>query len=62
MHAAQDPDRFVALRVDKKGYAGKARNTGLEYPVSSKYVMFLDSDDWFADKNVLNRLHKLIIS
>lgn len=45
------------VRPKQKGYAGAARNAGLDYPVESEYTYFLDSDDWLYDRTVLQRLY-----
>ena len=45
------------VRHDKKLFNGGARNAGLDHGYSSDYTLFLDSDDWFVDENVLKRMH-----
>ena len=45
---AEKDDRFQVLH-QKNGGPGKARNAGLAL-VTSEYLIFLDSDDWFEEK------------
>jgi glycosyltransferase involved in cell wall biosynthesis len=45
----------------EKRYNGGSRNLGLEYYTDAKYTLFLDSDDWFVDENVLQDLHDFIV-
>ena len=44
-----------------KRWNGGSRNIGLGYFSDSKYTLFLDSDDWFIDNNVLQDLHDFIV-
>lgn len=46
---------------EEKMWNGGSRNVGLEYFADSKYTLFLDSDDWFADVNALQDLHDFIM-
>jgi glycosyltransferase involved in cell wall biosynthesis len=48
------------IELKEKAYNGGARNRGIEYPIESKYTVFLDSDDWFKDEKVLEEIHKTI--
>ena len=46
---AKEYDNITAIHLTKNsGFAGKPRNVGLD-KASSKYVMFLDSDDYFSE-------------
>jgi len=49
-----------------KAWNGGARNLGIEYGIwpekESEYTLFLDSDDWFYDENVLQNLHDFIVN
>ena len=51
--------RFIPMK--NKAYNGGARNVGLRCKEESEYTLFLDSDDWFSDDNVLERIHNCII-
>lgn len=51
---------FKLIELNEKRYNGGARNVGIDYPIESKYTLFLDSDDWFYDKDVLKKLHKFL--
>lgn len=55
-YARKFPDKIIFQSARTKGYAGKCRNIGLEYPIKSKYILFLDSDDWFYNTTVLHDL------
>lgn len=52
--------KITVFASDKKLFNGGARNRGLEEFKDSLYTLFLDSDDWFNDNNVLEDLHKFI--
>ena len=62
IYAKRDPEHFVAIQLEKKGYAGAARNNGLDYPIESDYLIFLDSDDWICQNNSFEKLHNKIIT
>ena len=48
--------------LEKKRWNGGARNVGTGiYTYDTKYTLFLDSDDWFIDNNVLQDLHDFIV-
>lgn len=51
----------MAIKLDKKGYAGAARNKGIDYPIDSEYTWFIDSDDWVHDESVFEYVHKNIL-
>lgn len=48
---------FHLIELKDKRYNGGARNVGIDYPIESKYTLFLDSDDWFYQPNVLEKIH-----
>ena len=49
----------------EKAWNGGARNLGIKYGTwpqkESEYTLFLDSDDWFASPDVLQKLHDFIV-
>ena len=50
----------------EKAWNGGARNLGIKYggvlpQKESKYTLFLDSDDWFASPDILQKLHDFIV-
>lgn len=49
------------LRADNKLWNGGARNLGLKEPLASEYTLFLDSDDWFVDRQVFDKLNSFIV-
>lgn len=49
---------FNLVELKEKRYNGGARNIGIDYPIESEYTLFLDSDDWFYDEDVLKNIHK----
>ena len=54
-------DDGMKIGCGKKVWNGGARNMGLDCYGDSKYVLFLDSDDWFDGPNVLQELHDFIV-
>lgn len=53
-------DRIIVLRNDRKRYNGGSRNVGIEFALNNvdfDYFCFLDSDDWWKDKNVLKTIN-----
>lgn len=55
-------DKGALVQHWEKRWNGGSRNVGLEYwrNEKSNYTLFLDSDDWFIDNSVLQRLHDFI--
>ena len=51
----------VIVGLDEKRWNGGARNVGLRNCLDGEYTLFLDSDDWFYDENVLQNLHDFIV-
>lgn len=55
-------DDGIVFCLSNKKWNGGSRNIGLLVDgFDSKYTLFLDSDDWFIDNNVLQDLHDFII-
>lgn len=53
-------DRIVLIQNKRKRYNGGSRNAGIEYALNNvifDYFCFLDSDDWWKDKNVLKNIN-----
>ena len=46
------------IQADHKVYNGGARNIGIRLESNQPYTMFLDSDDWFYDNKVLEKIAK----
>ena len=61
MYARMHPDKIIFKQLKKKGYAGAARNAGLDYPIDCQYIIFVDSDDWLYDNDVLHQMHETIM-
>lgn len=52
--------RVHLIRNNRKRYNGGSRNVGIEYAsknINFDYYLFLDSDDWWKDENVLKRIN-----
>lgn len=49
------PIRYVELG-EKLGFPSDVRNVGLKFATDSKYTLFMDSDDWFADNQVFENI------
>ena len=60
-YAKANPNKIVYKQLASKGYAGAARNVGLDYPIDCKYILFIDSDDWLHDNKVLKNIHDTIL-
>ena len=60
MYARKHSNKIVYIQLKKKGYAGAARNAGLNYNIDSSYTWFIDSDDWMYDNDVLMRIYDVI--
>lgn len=52
-------DNIVYLKHEINKKLGAARNTALK-EAKGEYIVFLDGDDYFAEKNVLEKLDELI--
>lgn len=52
-------DERVKVIHQKNNGLSEARNTGIRV-AKGEYVIFLDSDDYWDDKNALEKIHKLI--
>lgn len=53
-------NRITLIKNSRKRYNGGSRNVGIEYAQQFKkfdYYCFLDSDDWWKDKNVLQKIN-----
>ena len=55
-------DRVAYFQANKKLFNGGTRNWGIDILKTSKhkYIMFIDSDDWFIDRNVLQDIYDTI--
>lgn len=57
---AEKDKRVHLIRNSRKRYNGGSRNVGIEYAMNNldfDYFVFLDSDDWYKDENVLQRIN-----
>jgi glycosyltransferase involved in cell wall biosynthesis len=54
-------DRGLIIGGGHKRWNGGSRNLGMNCHDDAKYTVFLDSDDWFVDNNVLQDLHDFIV-
>lgn len=53
-------NKQIKIIHKKNGGLSSARNTGLEF-ASGEYTIFLDSDDFWIDKNFLANINKMIL-
>lgn len=58
----KDNDKCMFVGAISKLYNGGARNLGLSFRSESEYTLFIDSDDWFYDDNVLQEIHDVIVN
>ena len=52
--------RVHLIRNNRKRYNGGSRNVGIEYAsknINFDYYLFLDSDDWWKNENVLQKIN-----
>lgn len=56
-YAEKYPIIFKRLE-EKKGFPGDVRMEAIKYAQDSEYTIFLDSDDWFNDQFVFERVKK----
>lgn len=53
-------ERIILLENKRKRYNGGSRNVAIEYAkdnMNFDYYLFLDSDDWWKDENVLQKIN-----
>ena len=56
-------DRIILIQNTRKRYNGGSRNVGIEYALTNldfDYFMFLDSDDWWIDEYVLEKINSIL--
>ena len=59
----EESNKIHSIQADKKLFNGGTRNKGIQIVKTlkdSKYIMFIDSDDWFIDENVLQDIYDTI--
>lgn len=61
MYSRQYPDKLTFIQLNQKGFAGAARNVGIDYDIESEYTWFVDADDYIYDDNTLLKLHDFIV-
>ena len=52
--------RIHLIENDRKRYNGGGRNVGIDYPIDSRYTLFIDDDDYFDNENCFKILANLI--
>lgn len=61
-YARKYPDKIIFQKLKNKGYAGAARNAGLNIKnIIAEYIYFIDSDDFLFDLNSLQHLYDTAI-
>ncbi len=57
MYARRNPSKIIFKRADEKWLAGKCRNWGIDYPLESEYILFIDADDMYNGNDALQKMH-----
>ena len=55
-----DDKRIHLVLNDRKRYNGGGRNVGIDYPIESKYTLFIDDDDVFYSNDCFQKLYDKI--
>lgn len=59
---SKEYENIDVLCLTDKRYNGGARNVGIDCDIiDSMYTLFLDSDDWYDNENVLETIHNKIV-
>ena len=53
--------RIHLVQNDVKRYNGGGRNVGIDYPIKSKYTLFIDNDDWFDRDTCFQEIYDKIV-
>lgn len=53
--------RIHLVENDRKRYNGGGRNVGIDYPIESKYTLFIDNDDWFDRDTCFQEIYDKIV-
>lgn len=66
-YASRYSDKTTIIPLAELGgkrYNGGSRNIGIQYPsdIKSKYTLFIDSDDWFANNEIFQKIYNIIES
>ena len=59
----EESNKIHSIQAEQKLFNGGTRNLGISLFKTledSKYIMFIDSDDWFIDENVLQDIYDTI--
>ena len=55
-------DKRIHLVLNKeKRYNGGSRNVGIDYPIESKYTLFIDNDDWLERDTCFQEIYDKIV-
>ena len=50
-------ERIHLVENKEKRYNGGSRNVGIDYPIDSKYTLFIDNDDWFERNTCFQEIY-----
>lgn len=54
--------RIHLIPLQTKRYNGGSRNVAIDFPMDSKYTLFIDSDDWFTRNDIFQIIHDTIVN
>lgn len=57
MYARKYPEHFIFIKADRKSYAGRCRNIGIDFSIKSEYTLFADADDYFYSPTAFKTLY-----